>query len=171
MATRASVDPVIQKQALSIAEALLEEIQLRPFTHCDPDDPNAGTALSTADCTGGAGGANDETKLVAGQLGPEAGESRLSTTTPFDNVNDYNGFAMTGITSSAGSVISGLESYVVSVTVAGQALGPAAVPAQIVSSTAAQLISVNVTWPSVGIPKVSVALNGYRVRYAPNALP
>src|SRR6267378_2939071 len=48
MATRASTDPMIQKQALAIAEALLEEVQLQPFTYCDPDDPNAATAIASA---------------------------------------------------------------------------------------------------------------------------
>src|SRR5882762_4511878 len=54
MATRASTDPMIQKQALAIAEALLEEVQLQPFTYCDPDDTKAATAQSAAwptDCT------------------------------------------------------------------------------------------------------------------------
>ncbi len=45
-ATRASTDPMIHKQALAIAEAVLEEVQLMPFTYCDPDDPQAATALS-----------------------------------------------------------------------------------------------------------------------------
>jgi len=37
--TRASVDPVVRKQAVAIATSLMEEIQLRGFTYCDPDDP------------------------------------------------------------------------------------------------------------------------------------
>ncbi len=46
--TRSSADPLIHKQALAIAEAVLEEIQLQPFTYCDPDDPGAATAAFVA---------------------------------------------------------------------------------------------------------------------------
>ena len=160
MATRASTDPMIQKQALAIAEALLEEVQLQPFTYCDPDDlPNAASALSAADCTGGAGGVNDENRLP---LGPEAGETRTSATTPYDNVSDYNGFSVTGITDLTGAPIAGLENYTWSVTVANQALG--AIPA-----TDSLLITVTVDGPPGTNTKV--VLDGYRVRYAPNALP
>ena len=163
MATRASTDPMIQKQALAIAEALLEEVQLQPFTYCDPDDlPNAASALSAADCTGGAGGVNDENRLP---LGPEAGETRTSATTPYDNVSDYNGFPnpmVAGITDITGAPIPGLELYSATVSVVNQALG--AVPA-----SDSLLITVTVTGPPG--TNTTVVLDGYRVRYAPNALP
>jgi len=42
--TRSSADPMIHKQALAIAEAVMEEVRLMPFTHCDPDDAGAATA-------------------------------------------------------------------------------------------------------------------------------
>lgn len=157
IANRSSTDPMIQKQALAVAEALLEEVQLQPFTYCDPNDANAATALSAAGCTGGAGGANDENKLP---LGPEAGETRTGTT-PFDNVSDYNGFSIgPGITDLAGVAIPGLEAYSASVAVANQAVG--AVP-----SADGLLITVTATGPS----STTVVLHGYRVRYAPNAVP
>ena len=158
LSNRSSADPMIQKQALAVAEALLEEVQLQPFTYCDPDDANAATANDAAGCTGGAGGANDENKLP---LGPEAGETRTSTTTPFDNVSDYNGYSVgPGITDLTGAAVVGLEAYTATVAVANQALG--AVPA-----SDALLVTVTVAGPA----NTTVVLHGYRVRYAPNALP
>jgi MSHA pilin protein MshD len=160
LGTRASADPMIQKQALAIAEALLEEVQLQPFTYCDPDDANAAAALSAADCTGGAGGANDENRLP---LGAEAGEARASATTPFDNVSDYNGVNMpAGISGIDGTAIAGLENYSATISVTNQALG--AIPA-----SDALLIRVTVSGPPGS--NISVVLDGYRMRYAPNALP
>ena len=158
LSNSASTDPMIQKQALAIAEALLEEVQLQPLTYCDPDDPNAATALNAAGCTGGAGGLLDESRLP---LGPEVGETRTGTTWPFDNVSDYNGFSMgPGITDISGNAITGLGSYSASVAVAQQALG--AIPA-----AESLLVTVTVTGPS----NITVKLDGYRVRYAPNTLP
>jgi MSHA pilin protein MshD len=165
MATRASADPMIQKQALAIAEALLEEVQLQPSTYCDPDDPQAATALNNlVGATGCTSAAAVET------IGPEATapygpESRPSATTPFDNVNDYHGYSMTGITDVTGTAIAGLGAYTASVTVAGQAI--ATVPA--VPASDSLLITVTVLGPPGSNTKV--VLDGYRVRYAPNALP
>jgi MSHA pilin protein MshD len=155
---------MIQKQALAIAEALLEEVQLQPFTYCDPDDPNAATALDATGCT--AGGAEAMGPEGAAPWGPE---TRTSGTTPFDNVNDYQvgGVAGTGldinpITDLAGAAIPGLGGYSANIKVAGQALGT-------IPASDSLLITVTVTGP-VG-SNTTVVLHGYRVRYAPNALP
>jgi type II secretory pathway pseudopilin PulG len=66
-----SADPMLRKQALSIAEGLMEEVRLAHFSYCDGADPTAesATVLSPADCA------------VAEAVGPEAGNSR-----PYDNV-------------------------------------------------------------------------------------
>jgi MSHA pilin protein MshD len=154
-ATRSSADPMIQKQALAIAEAVLEEVELMPFTYCDPDDPAAPTATSVTGCATQEG------------IGPE-GETRYSTTTPFDNVNDYNGFdsstaAPPGIRDLNSTLITGLDGYRVTVSVARQALQGVDLDAN--GAPQSLLITVTVTGPS----DTTVVLHGYRLRYAPNA--
>lgn len=151
--TQHSADPMVRKQAMAIAESLMEEIQLQPFTYCSADDAQAATA--TGSFTGPTGCAG-----AAEGLGPEAGETRYASSTPFNHVNDYSGFAMTGITGLDGAAIAGLGNYNASVTITEQAVGgvPAADSLQ---------IEVRVTSGSA----VDVTLTGYRMRYAPNAAP
>lgn len=148
--TLASVDPLVRKQAVAIASSLMEEIQLRPFTYCDPDDPAVFTAASPAGCA---------TPEV---IGAEGGETRYGPTF-FDNVSDYAAFPpMAGsIQDITGTTIAGLTGY--SATVAIVAAGgdfPAAIPA-----AEALRITVTVTGPA----NIQVVLQGYRLRYAPNA--
>lgn len=92
-----SADPMIQRQSLAIAESLLAEVLQQATLDNDPD-----------------GGSE--------ALGPETGEGRGSVTAPFDHINDYNGFSMSGIRALDGSAIAGLASYSANVVVRAQAL-------------------------------------------------
>jgi MSHA pilin protein MshD len=144
----------------------MEEVQLMPFTICDPDDPNAATAAAAGDCTGAAGGANDESRLVAGQLGPETaasvgGAEGRYAAPQFDNVSDYNGFSMlAGIQDIRNVAVPGLGAYSATITVTQAGLGG-------IAASEALLISITVTGPG----NVSMTLDGYRTRYAPTTLP
>ncbi len=151
--TRHSSDPLPRKQALAIAESLLEEVLLMPFTWCDPDDTHASTASDPGDCT------------TPEALGPEAGESRYSGSTPFDNVNDYHGFdtqiaSPAGICDLAGNCFSGLSAYRAIVSVTGEAIGG-------IAASDFLRVSVTVTGPA----GTSVTVDGYRARYAPTGVP
>ncbi len=151
--TRHSSDPLPRKQALAIAESLLEEVLLMPFTYCDPDDPSASTATGPSDCTTPEG------------LGPEPGESRYSATAPFDNVNDYHGFdtqtaSPAGICDLAGNCFSALSAYRAVVSVAAESAG--GIPAE-----AGLRVTVTVTGPG----DTSVTVDGYRARHAPTGVP
>jgi MSHA pilin protein MshD len=151
-AARSSSDPAIRKQMLVIAESLLEEVELMPFTYCDPDDTSVLTATSTAGCT--------VASNAEGALSPQASEARGSLATPYDNVWDYNAFSITGITDITGTAIPGLSGYRASVSVAAAALSTITL-----ASGDAVLITVTVTAPNGD----SIALSGYRTRYAPNS--
>jgi len=162
VATRGSADPMIQKQALAIAEAVLEEVQLQPFTYCDPDDAAAPTATGVTGC------ATQEA------IGVEGGETRsgnpVGTPPFFDNVSDYDGYdtgtaVPSGIADIAGSLIPNLDGYRATVSVAAQPLG--AIGDDGDGRPQSLLITVNVTGPG----NTTVVLHGYRTRYAPNALP
>lgn len=145
--TARSADPQLRRQALAIAESLLEEVQLMPFTYCDPDDAAADSATSAAACT------------TSEALGPETGETRTGST-QFDNVNDYHGYTMaSGITDITGAAVAGLGSYAASISVQPAALG--SIPA----SGDALRITVTVTGPG----GTQVKLEGWRTRYAPKA--
>lgn len=149
-AVRGSATPFVAKQSLAIAEALLEEVQLAAFTFCRPDDPQYVAdpnfqAASAADCTAG----------FAEGIGPEAGDVR-----PFDNVNDYHGLALPVITDVSGAAISAAAGYTAAVTVAAAALNT-------VAAGEALLITVTVTAPNGEV----FALDGYRTRHSPNAMP
>ncbi len=146
--TLKSADPMQRRQSLAIAESLMEEVQLMPFTFCDGDDANVETATSTSGCAG-----------TADAIGPESGESRFATP-QFDNVNDYHAYAMTGIVDVTNTAVTGLSGYNASVSVAASALGSMSA-----ASGDALRITVTVTSPN----GQSLSLDGYRTRHAPNS--
>ncbi|HEY8856392.1 MAG TPA: prepilin-type N-terminal cleavage/methylation domain-containing protein [Rugosibacter sp.] len=148
LTTRHSADPMIRKQMLAIAEGLMDEVAVQPYTWCDPDDPAAATAINATACA------------TPEALGAEGGETRGGAVTPFDNVNDYNG--LTGITTGiTGTAMP--PGYSAAIVVAQDALGPgaAAVPA-------AASLRITVT---VSFANETLTVEGYRTRYAPNSLP
>jgi MSHA pilin protein MshD len=142
--TSRSADPQIHKQALSIAEALMEEVSLARFTYCDPADPDAETATSVADC-----------HSVPEAMGPEAGNTR-----PFDNVNDY-------VTANGSLPIfrdgednPALNNYAARIAITEQELN--GIPA-------ADSLHIRISVLYQGT--VMVVLDGYRTRYAPRLMP
>jgi MSHA pilin protein MshD len=148
VATRSSADPQLQRQALAVAEAVLEEVELMPFTDCEPATYSPGPPVI---CN-------------AESMGPESGEIRGSATSPFDNVNDYNGLILAPGTTDMNN--SGLvqipNGYTAAVAVATEgSLGPAG---SLVPSGSALHITVTVTYG-----RGTVVLEGYRTKYAPTA--
>ena len=153
--TRASADPLIRKQALAIAESLMEEVQLMPLTFCDPDDANVITAANVAGCA---------TVSEDTAIGAEPGETRYSSTTPFDNVSDYHNFAMNagngGIRDISNVQIANLAAYTATIAMRQAAWGG-------IAAADSLLITVTVTAPNGEM----VALDSYRTRYSPNGAP
>lgn len=162
-----SADPLIHKQSLAIAEALLEEVELMPFTYCDPDDPAASlsTTTSTAAC------AQIENLGPESAFGAQTSNELRYGPSFFDNVNDYAGttagapgFAMNagngGIKDITGTAMTALNGYSAVVSMTQPGLGTIA---------AADTLLINVT--VTGTDGVPVTLEGYRTRYAPRTVP
>lgn len=126
-----SGDPMVLRQSIAVAESLLKEVMSQPYTTLDAD-----------------GGAN--------AIGPEAGETRGSTTTPFDHVDDYHGLALTGISQPDGTAISGLEQYNASVSVTSLGLA-------FMAAGTGLLVSVTVTGPD----NIPVTIVGFRAKVEP----
>lgn len=155
---RDTVNPMLLKQQVAIAESLLEEIESKPFTFCDPDDAHVETATAAVIGTGAGACAT-----LVQDLTPNAGENRYNPAAPFDNVGDYGGFQMSSgirLPTSAATIVTGLDRYTASVAIsqAGTAMGLA-------DDSDALRIDVTVGAPSLP----SLTLTGYRFRYAPNS--
>lgn len=164
----AGADPVRRKQALLIAEGLMDEVLSAHYTFCDPLDDNAGRALGAALGT-------DNCSTTVEVIGPEAGNAR-----PFDNVNDYGpSFSFTNgtgqvVDANGNAMTSGGYTATVAINpvlpVAAR-LGPPLPAATGIFSDAtpgnmnAILITVTVTYGTAGGD--FIRLDAYRTRYAP----
>jgi MSHA pilin protein MshD len=161
--TRNSADPQARKQALAIAEGMLEEVELAHFTYCDPTDATADTATGAfltatpgvppIGCTG----------IIenVGQNAPEPVNGR-----PYDNVNDYvdsYGTPKAYTTDATGAAFP--NGYSATITIVPEALNGIASTAA-PASTDVLRVTVTVTYANG-----SVTLDGYRTRYAPTSLP
>lgn len=161
-----SAEAMRTRQALTLAQALLDEVRHMPFTYCDPNDANALTANSAVVGAGGCAATVDT-------MGPEAGETRYNAANRYDGVTDYQGFKMPGgacaggLCDINGNLINGpgssLAGCKASVALAPVAL--AAIPALDVNGRPQVLrIAVTVTCPGM----LPLQLEGIRVRHAPN---
>ncbi len=73
LTVQTSADPLRRKQALMIAESLMEEVMLARFTFCDADDGNVFAAADATECT--------TTVETVGRDGTEV--------RPYNHINDY----------------------------------------------------------------------------------
>lgn len=126
IANQGSADPLLRRQSLAIAQSLLDEIGYQPFGDASTDDVAQG-----------------------GFAGPYTSANRQR----FDDVDDYNGFSMSGIRSLDNTELIDLNNYQVIVTVAAAAFGS-------VPSSDGKRITVTVTDPS----GAQLTLDGYRAK-------
>lgn len=158
-----SADPLIRKQMLAIAEGLLEEVELQPFTYCDPTDANVATATSAA-----TGSGPTYCATTVENMGPESGQTRTSTTTPFNNVNDYyasGGYSLPSPITDITGNNPAPAGYSATIDIVPEALNGIASSS---TPTGMNVLRIAVT---VSHGNDSLTLEGYRTRYAPNFVP
>lgn len=159
--TSHSADPQVRKQALSIAEAVMEEVTLARFTYCDPNDANAATAT-------GAGTGPGQCATTPMTVGKPTDGSQP----PFGNVGQYGPTSLFVATSAQPNAsppqyqlnvngdIPALSNYVTTVTVTPTVFSN-------IASTESLLVTVVVSYGN----NQSIRLDGMRTRYAGTLLP
>nr|WP_314607301.1 prepilin-type N-terminal cleavage/methylation domain-containing protein [uncultured Janthinobacterium sp.] len=164
--TASSADPQLHKQALALAEGMLEEVTMARFTFCDPvADPAADAATNAAPFDSATNPTGCNTPQNVSATVPATGR-------PYYNVSDYVRAFNTPVsytTDAAGNSFP--AGYAVSVAISPEAgLGPAG--ATLPSD--ATPVNMNVLRVTVTVTygaNQQLVLAGYRTRYAGNAVP
>lgn len=98
---KSSADPLVRKQALAVAEAMLDEIMSKSYEN-DPND-SANTS-ATLGCTA--------------NTNPTCRQNTPADRARYNDVDDYNGWNQNGVFDLSGNPVSGLGRYTVTVGVA-----------------------------------------------------
>lgn len=137
---KTSVDPLIQQQAIAIAEAYMEEIQSKAFCQDLSLPMVTPPPQAVPSCVTETGGS-------------EAGESRST----FNDIQDYNDLPVDGVVRDQNNVaITGLGGYSVAVMVSAAALGGITQ-----ASGNAMRIDISVSHAAID----SITLSGFRTNY------
>jgi MSHA pilin protein MshD len=175
--TRYSGDPQMRKQALAIAESLLEEVELARFTYCNPADPQApfatkasgpgamgpqpvGSSTATGYCT---------TAAMVENFGAVGG------TRPYGNVINYvtafnTATVLNPIKDENGNTVGPASGYNATIVIQqpGSTLGGAMSVDPGANAAIGSVLWITVT---VNYPEGAIVLDGYRTQYAPQLMP
>ncbi len=128
-----SADPVVAKQALAVAEAMMEEILSKDFSD---------TAVDPVGCSS--------------STTPKCAANTVLDRQHYNDVGDYNGWSQSGVYQLDGTLTPGLGNYTVSVAVTAAALGPAGA---VVSLTNAKQVTVTVAGGGASVSLVGWRTN------------